>query len=424
VKREKKKTSPQTQQKLQAAQQKKIFLERLRKFCALISDDEPLFNLLPQKALDVIYEYRSLAIKIKVADGTKITKRFVRIMYQHMDEEMKEKRIDIVMGDVKKSVDMVEYYQVVFPLETVLLWNIYPFRGQEKFNVFCTDAKERSTTFGQQLAGIIHYGCYAYSNLGTQTLYTFVLDVKWAVRRLSQVITLGTYALDMRYVEINGDRRPVVQVGEILHNNGVSTLIPTVVPVERLQLDKKMEGVRELPVYVQQHAINRSMQRACYLYPGSVTSAIDKAFTYERKIIRDGDKFLVECYEYEFKIGYFVARIIDGLFVIITFLLITHSSTPEGKKLSQLTGLQRDDFTFLAIDDLKTLLNSDIRLDSRISKIFTEAGCKSILDMNLEVSKGDFDWLRDEKKQSSELSKLIAEYIQLGDEDDDYFENE
>ncbi|MDR2119650.1 MAG: hypothetical protein LBP64_02070, partial [Tannerella sp.] len=132
----------------------------------------------------------------------------------------------------------------------------------------------------------------------------------------------------------------------------------------------------------------------------------------------------VECYYYEFKIGYFVARIIDGMFVILTFLLITHSSTPEGRKLSQLTGLKRDDIKFLAIDDLKTLINSDIIYDDRISRIFTEAGCESILEMNSEVSMGDFYWLWDASKQNSELSKLIAEYIQLGDEDEDYFENE
>ncbi|MDR2139608.1 MAG: hypothetical protein LBP50_08675, partial [Tannerella sp.] len=132
----------------------------------------------------------------------------------------------------------------------------------------------------------------------------------------------------------------------------------------------------------------------------------------------------VECYYYEFKIGYFVARIIDGMFVILTFLLITHSSTPEGRKLSQLTGLKRDDIKFLAIDDLKTLINSDIIYDDRISRIFTEAGCESILEMNSEVSMGDFYWLWDASKQNSELSKLIAEYIQLGDKDEDYFENE
>jgi hypothetical protein len=119
-----------------------------------------------------------------------------------------------------------------------------------------------------------------------------------------------------------------------------------------------------------------------------------------------------------------VGEFVDGIFVVLTFLLITHSNTPEGRKLTELTGLQRQDISFLAIDDLKTLINSDIRYDERIAQIFLEAGCESILDMNFQVSIGDFEWLWDDAKQNSELSKLIAEYIQLGDSDEEYYESE
>jgi hypothetical protein len=425
--KKKKKVNSNVMQKVQAAQHKKTFIERLRKFCALISEDEPLFNLLPPKALDTIYRYRGISLKFKVAEGAKITKRFVKIMYSHVENDMKTQQIDIVMGDVRTSIDLVDYYQIVFPMETVLQAENYPFRGREKFNAFCAGADTRYEIYAKELARIIHSACFAYGNLSARTLYTFTIDSNWSTAGpFYQIITLGIYTLKIRYVEINKERRPVIQTGEILHKQGVSSLNPTTVSVERLSVNNihDFKGKKELPVYVQQHAVNRTMQRACCMYPGSVPSLIHRAFVENRKIIRDGDKFFVECYYYEYKIGYFVARIINGMFVILTFLLITHSSTPEGKKLSLLTGLKRDDITFLAIDDLKTLINSDIIYDYRISQIFIEAGCESILEMNSEVSMGDFYWLWDEAKQNSELSKLIAEYIQLGDKDEDYFENE
>jgi hypothetical protein len=44
--------------------------------------------------------------------------------------------------------------------------------------------------------------------------------------------------------------------------------------------------------------------------------------------------------------------------------------------------------------------------------------------MNIQVSIGYYDWLWDDAKQESKLSKLIAEYIQLGPADEDYFEND
>jgi hypothetical protein len=425
--KKKKKVNTSVQQKVQAAQHRKTFMERLRKFCEMISGDEPLFDILSTKVLDTIYYYRSISIKFKVAEGAKITKRFVRIMYSHVENEMKTKMIDIKVGDVTKRVNLADYYQIVFPLETVLTAETCPFRGKEKFSAFCADAIERYETYVVAFANILHSACFAYGNLSIRTLYTFSLDSHWSPDGLFyQIVTLGVYNLKIRYVEINKERRPVVQMGEIKHNKNVSTLNATTVPVERLTANSSDEfkGMKELPVYVQQHAVNRTMQRACCTYPGSVPSLIHRAFIENRKIIRQGDKFFVECYYYEFKIGYFVARVIGRMFVILTFLLITHSSTPEGRKLSQLTGLKRDDIAFLAIDDLKTLINSDIIYDERISQIFYDAGCESILEMNSDVSIGDFEWLWDEAKQNSELSKLIAEYIQLGDKDEDYFENE
>ncbi|MDR2026155.1 MAG: hypothetical protein LBQ01_01180 [Prevotellaceae bacterium] len=422
--KKKKKVNQHALQKVQAIQHKKAFIERVKKFCALISTDEPLFDLLPPKILDTAYHYRSICIKIKVAEGAKITKRFVRIMYSHIEEEMKSKWIDIVMGDVKRSVDLVYYYQTVLPLEVVLLSEHCPFRGKEKFSAFCAEATKRYETYCEMTVNIIHRACFAYANLSTRTMYTFTFDQEWPPAGLFyQIVMLNVYLLKIRYVEINKERRPVIQTGEIVHQRGVSHLKATVVPVERLP-GNNIGGIEELPVYVQQHAVNRTMQRACCVYPGSVISLINRAFTEKRKIIREGDKFFVECYYYDIKIGYFVARIIDNMFVIITFLLITHSSTPEGRKLSQLTGLKRADIEFLAIDDLKTLVNSDIIYDERISWIFIKAGCESILRMNSEVSMGDFYWLWDDTKQDTELSKLIAEYIQLGDNDEDYFENE
>jgi hypothetical protein len=422
--KKRKKVNPHALQKVQAAQHKKAFTERLRQFCRLISDKEPLFDLLSQKFLDTVYYYRSISIKIKAAEGAKITKRFVRIMYSHIEKEMRSKWVDIIMDGVKRHVDLIDYYQVVFPLEIVLRSENCPFCGKEKFDAFIADAIKRYEAYITKVVHIIHQACYAYCNLNTRTLYTFTYEPSWsAAERFCQVVTLGVYTLSIRYVKISGERRPVIQTGEILHQNGVSSLLPTAVPLERLQVNG-IRGLKELPVYVQLHAVNRTMQRACCMYPGSVPSLISKAFSENRKIIREGDKFFVECYDDDVKIGYFVARIIDGLFVILTFLLITHSSTPEGRKLSQLTGLKREDMAFLAIDDLKTLINSDIVFDERISKIFIEAGCGSILKMNSDVRMGDYYWLQDEAKQNSELSKLIAEYIRLGDKDEDYFENE
>ncbi|MDR1407546.1 MAG: hypothetical protein LBJ23_05815 [Tannerella sp.] len=405
-------------------------MERLHRLCTYIGNGEPLFDLLPLYVRDSAYEHRG-ALKIRVDKGAKITKRFVRIVYSHLEKETKDKRIELMIPGITHYVNLVDYYQLVFPLEGVLL-NAPMFPGREKFDAFCLNIDERDAKYLKDLVYIIHCTCYAYCDLSKRELYTFTFDEQRAstvINRKSytgllyQIITLGTYQLDVRYVTINGDRRPVVQTGEILHKYNISGLKPTTVSLKQLRM-KDPTGHTEIPVYIQQHAVNRIMQRACCVLPGSVPSLVHKAFSRKRKIIREGHRYLVECYYEDIKIGYFVGIFIDGIFVILTFLLITHSNTPEGRKLAELTGLQRSDISFLAIDDLKTLINSDIGYDDQISQIFIDAGCESILQMNFQLSIGYYDWLWDKAKQDSELSKLIAEYIQLGNTDEEYFENE
>lgn len=430
--KKKKKVNLHAQQKLQAVQHKKLYMERLRKICMEIGNGESLFDLIPLPVREAIYENRGATLKIKVDKDVKITKRFVKIMYGHLEKEMKSKSIELMIPGMVKYVNLVDYYQLVLPLEGVLT-SVYEFKGKEKFEAFCLSRDERYIKYHKELVYIIHCACYTYCDLSKRSLYTFtfneqrssnVIDHQSYTGIFYQIITLGLYPLDVRYVTIHGDRRPVVQTGEVKHKDNVSEFVPTTVPLKRLHV-KDPTGHAEIPVYVQQHAVDRTMQRACCVFPGSVLSLINQAFTHERKIIREsGDRYLVECYLYEIKIGYFVGMLIDGIFVIRTFLLLTHSGTPEGRKLTELTGLQRSDISFLNIDDLKTLINSDIADDERIAQIFVDAGCESILKMNFQLSIGEYDWLWDDAKQESELSKLIAEYIRLGDTDEEYFENE
>ncbi|MDR1524938.1 MAG: hypothetical protein LBS79_06750, partial [Tannerella sp.] len=431
--KKKKKINLQAQQKLHVAQHRKLFMERLRKICTLIGDGEPLFDLLPPYLRKIVYANRSAMIKIKVEESAKITKRFVRIMYGYIEEDIKTDMLDLMIPGKDKQVTLVDYFQLLLPLEYVLTTGP-GFVGKEKFDAFCLNHEKRFDKYYGALGKIIHSTCYTCCDLGKRALYTFSFEVgrvpfffnhqPYTCGMFYQTVTLGLYPLDVRYVTIQGGNRPVVQVGVIRHSSNKSTLIPTTVPLARLHVNSP-DGQAEIPVYVQQHAVDRTMQRACCLYPGSVITLINDAFSEKYKIIREGNRYLVESYGNDVKIGYFVGMIIDGIFVILTFLLITHNSTPEGRKLAELTGLQREDLSFLAIDDLKTLANSDIRTDERIAKIFTEAGCGSILDMNFRLNvTGEFQWLRDEARQNSELSKLIAEYIRLGDTDKEYFENE
>ncbi|MDR2680722.1 MAG: hypothetical protein LBC47_07950 [Tannerella sp.] len=423
--KKKKKVNSYVLQKQQAAQYRNLYMERLRKICTFIGDGEPLFDLLPAYIREVAFKSRCPKIRIKVKEGAKITKRFVNIMYAHLENIIKEQTIDLMIPDKDKQVKFIDYFQLILPLDCALT-HASKFVGKEKFDAYHIKWRERHEKYCLEIGKILYSACYYYSDMSKQAMYTFTFDMEHSpvTCLLEQTVTLDLYPLDVRHVSIHGRRRPVVQIGIIRHDENISTLVPVTVPLARLHVNDP-SGQTEIPVYIQQHAVDRTIQRACCVFSGFVTVYVANAFRRKHKIIREGSRYLVECYELDIKIGYFVGMLIDGLFVILTFLLITNSSTPEGRKLAELTGLQRADISFLAIDDLKTLVNSDIRDNERIAKIFTDAGCESILNMNFKLRVlGEYDWLWDDARQNSELSKLIAEYIQLGNTDEEYFENE
>jgi hypothetical protein len=430
--KKKKKTNTQAQQKVQAAQHKKQYMERLRKLCTIIGNGESLFDLLPPYILRAIYDNRGVAPKIKVAKDAKITKRFVKIMYCHLENDLKNVQIDLLIPEIEYKVSLVDYYQVVLSLEGILSSPVCIFNKREKFDAFLSKSNERFDSYEERFTFLISYACLSYSDLSKRIMYTFTYDAyrpaigadKYA-GLFYQVITIGVCPLVLRYVAVHGESRPVVQVGEVIYTDeDVPTLRPITISLRRLHI-KDPSGTKKIPVYVQQHAIDRILQRTCSSVPGGAVSLVSGAFVNKNKIVCEGEKYLVECGWGDVKIGYLVCMYIDNIFVVLTFLLITHSSTPEGRKLAKITGLKRDDLTFLAIDDLKTLVNSDITNDPRIIKIFVDAGCESILQINYDLHvNGYYEWLWDESKQDTELSKLIAEYIQLGDSDEEYFENE
>jgi hypothetical protein len=422
--KKKKKANTQAQQKVHAAQHRKHFMERLHQLCTIIGNGEPLFDFLPQYVLTAIYDNRGVAPKIKVDKDTKITKRLVKILYCQLENDMKNTYLDLMVPEVRQRVTLIDYYQVLISLEAVLSSPTCLFSKKEKFNVFLEKMDDRYDKYADKFTYLIEYACFMYSDFSKHCVYTYNHDSYRSSGLLYQIITIGTYPLEVRYATIHGDRRPIIQTGELHYNEGKPYLMPNTVSYRQLHI-KDPSGKKEVPVYIQQHAVDRTLQRTCCGVPGGAISFVNGSFIQKLKIINEGDKYLVECRWGEIKIGYFVGMLINNIFVILTFLLITHSSTPEGRKLSQITGLKREDMEFLAIDDLKTLINSDIARDKRIIKIFTAAGCKSILKMNNDLhNKGEFEWLRDNSKRDTELSKLIAEYIQLGASDEEYYENE
>jgi hypothetical protein len=135
-----------------------------------------------------------------------------------------------------------------------------------------------------------------------------------------------------------------------------------------------------MPVFIQSHALQRLEERTDLL-PGVLQySAYDSIQKFEYTLERDG-RFLISFYYYLKKIGYLVASVINNRVLIHTFLFITNNGTPEGRKLSEITGLKKLDKKYLAIDKLSTFLSYRINDNEFVKKIFEKAGCGHLVNI-------------------------------------------
>jgi hypothetical protein len=94
-----------------------------------------------------------------------------------------------------------------------------------------------------------------------------------------------------------------------------------------------------------------------------------------------GNEFLVDYLAGKHKLGYFVGTLVDDKIVIRTFLFLTMQGTPEARQLRQKLAMARPDIEYTKLDQLSTLLESDIATDPDLRRLLGDCGCGCLLDL-------------------------------------------
>jgi hypothetical protein len=166
-------------------------------------------------------------------------------------------------------------------------------------------------------------------------------------------------------------------MGYALPNYGIDwvAIKPSVLNIENPFADIPLD------VYILTHALQRLSERIDCFPTGSIHYNMFISLK-DPKVFYDGNQnILIEYRYFGTRAGYFRVDIIEGKIIIRTFLFITNNGTPEGLKLGNITGLQKLDKKYLAIDRLSTFMTSDIGENDKIRKIFTSAGCQCLLEL-------------------------------------------
>jgi hypothetical protein len=177
------------------------------------------------------------------------------------------------------------------------------------------------------------------------------------------------------------------------------------------QVDPLVLGVDhpndKVPVYIQLHAVHRLEERLEGLRNYNLQCSVFDSFNKPIVVRQHKNRILIACYINDVKMGYFVAEYIQEALLIHTFLFITHDGTPEGNKLSELTGLDKLDKKYLAIDKLSSFISSDISQNQRLRNLFCSVGCSCLFEISEMVNRSAL------KQEGHVLSERILKYLDM-----------
>ncbi|MDR3245482.1 MAG: hypothetical protein LBT50_03515 [Prevotellaceae bacterium] len=149
---------------------------------------------------------------------------------------------------------------------------------------------------------------------------------------------------------------------------------------------------KELPIYIQSHALQRFKERADIINPKERNMIMYLALEATQRIVKFKGNNLIACdiidtagitlttnapkigSEDIVPIGYFTTLVKDSRLYILTFLPLAGSNTPEGDKLQDILKITVDDIKYLGMDKLSFFFKIDFDRIPVLKNALVQAG--------------------------------------------------
>ena len=377
-----KKPSPAQAAKLLTAQNRKLFFERFRNLLKLITGNDELYLSIPQTILEYLCDRRIIALQVEAAPGSIIDKKQLQFIKELI--HLFSLKNTCEAGENGGTITISEYASAGLTFlhcEELLVGRVFK-NSNELFaraKLFA-ERQDLLNSGWRQMHNIIR-SAFTVPSKQNDSLY-------WASVESAIVLSNGDYHIcykvqinrhkqEIIYITMGGNTRPAVRVGWSDFDG-----------VTLCERDASVFGLPEshakLPVYTQMHAINRMEERLdgtnihlwhLFFYQSAKSGIVHKV---------SNNHYLIEYTYIDRKVGYLSAVVHEGMLVIRTFLFLTNNGTPEGKKLQELVGLQKQDKKYLALDKISTFINHDLRTNETLRRLLIEAGCGVLLELTKE----------------------------------------
>jgi len=381
----------ETPLKLQA-KHKRDYLSRLKTVCDKLVGPG-WFELIPALDLDIIYERRYPSLTIKMAPGTVIDAAHWQVYRETLSTLLEAPTFDIVEQNIPLKTMLSEGLALIH-FVSMMAENRFH-RSEELRAVFKPFLITTNGYYGDisdQLAALlflmdVRNGNYREGFLHADRTQTNIGKVP----ATSNTIFVHLFKPIISNLAINGRKREIIAVNRFVPR-GVSLQVkfrPSAIGLQSVADDP-------LPVYIQRHALQRLDERLGLQANNVHSHLFFSLFEQPVNYVLGNSCTLIEFNMYEYKVGYLLTTLHEDKLVIRSFLFLTNDGTPEGRKLRQLTRLEKYDKKYLGIDKLSTFTAYKIHEDKELSALFHEAGCGSLLDArNLQAIVAEYTPERD-----------------------------
>ena len=377
---------------MEQAHQKNLYFKRIKSMMGIMGS-ESAFDLIDPSSIEALYYYRLHPIKLKslVYNNLSISVKDLKILNEQLKRLLKEAYINL--GVNKTPVSIYDFY--IF-IETIyLLWrnaSEIKFPNYEKFKELLPAFKDNYRQIRENAHKIVEDNVNLISWIFSDILHQII----WMKHdrknehsdSLDNSIFYNNYFIQIDKpetlsIEIDGKKRNIYRLGVSLPLEGIIWLTTT-------PGNLGMNGILNnlpLKIYIQQHAVIRLKERLGESFDHFNYFLITTSILANDVHRSDDGSFMFSLKYMNVKVGYFKADIIDNKLLIRTFLFVTNNGTPEGKKLADLLGVQKEDKKYLGIDKLNTFINSDIEEDEKLKLIFCQIGCEGLFSLKKYLKK-------------------------------------
>jgi len=360
------------------AQLRNRFFERIESLCDTFAGPG-YFKKIPQMLIEHMFINRYPTLKAKAAPETKIEKWKVVQFNKLMNKFISDRYIELDNGG--------KVYLSWYLSEGLLLINYISemaethFRHadqlKEAFSPYFPGG-EIHTMIEDMLVELVHDTTVFLSSLYHTIINADIGQTACFDRNAtSNDVFIQEFKPEKTSVTIDGEPRSIISLSWV---DGDMEWIKTRLKPSALGFKTGSIDI-PLDVYIQKHALDK-LQERIDITPGIMHYMIFMILN--QPVIRhhkNDNNSLVEYYLSDQKVGYLLVSLVEAKLIIRTFLFLTNDGTPEGKKLNQLLALDKQDKKYLMIDTLPTFNSYHIDRNERLSKLFREAGCGSLLKL-------------------------------------------